>query len=59
VRPVLTGDDVIALGVARGPDVGRGLAALRRARLDGKVSTRADECRYLRQWRLAEKGERR
>jgi tRNA nucleotidyltransferase (CCA-adding enzyme) len=59
VKPQLTGEDVMALGIARGPDIGRALAALRRARLDGTVVTRDEECRYLRQWRLAGKGDRR
>jgi tRNA nucleotidyltransferase (CCA-adding enzyme) len=42
-RPILRGDDVIALGVLRGPDVADVLALLRAAKLDGEVKTRADE----------------
>ena len=43
VRPTLNGDDVIALGVPRGPEVGRVLRSLRDARLDGLVADREGE----------------
>ena len=43
VRPALTGDDLIALGVPRGPEVGRVLGALRDALLDGLVADREGE----------------
>lgn len=42
-RPLLDGDDVMALGVVEGPRVGEILSALLDARLDGLVSTREDE----------------
>lgn len=42
-RPLLRGDDLIALGVQRGPDVAEVLALLRAAKLDGEVTSRADE----------------
>jgi len=42
-RPLLDGDDVMALGVTEGPRVGQILSALLDARLDGLVSTREDE----------------
>ena len=48
VRPVLSGDDVIALGVEPGPRIGRLLAELLRARLDGEVETRQDEIEAVR-----------
>ena len=51
VRPVLSGDDVIALGVEPGPRVGQLLAELLRARLDGEVETRQDEIEAVRAWR--------
>ena len=51
VRPVLSGDDVIALGVESGPHVGQLLAGLLRARLDGEVETRQDEIEAVRAWR--------
>lgn len=53
VRPVLRGDDVVALGVPRGPRVAQVLARLRAARLDGEAATRADEERLVRRWAAA------
>ena len=50
VEPALGGDDVIALGVPRGPAVAAALAALRDARLDGRVVDRAAEMNYVRAW---------
>jgi tRNA nucleotidyltransferase (CCA-adding enzyme) len=49
-RPILSGDDLIALGVPRGPAVGRYLSRLRRQRLDGGVKTVHDEHERLRWW---------
>ena len=43
VRTLLTGDDLLALGVAQGPLVGELLRALLDARLDGLVASRGDE----------------
>ncbi len=57
VRPLLSGDDVVALGVPRGPDVGECLAALRRLRLDGVVRTRSQERAFVKAWR-PERGRR-
>ena len=51
VRPVLSGDDVVALGVEPGPRVGQLLAELLRARLDGEVETKQDEIEAVRAWR--------
>ena len=48
VRPALSGDDVIALGVEPGPLIGRMLAELLRARLDGEVESREDEIEAVR-----------
>ncbi len=59
VRPLLGGDDLVRLGVPRGPEVGRCLAALRRARLDGAVSSAAGEQDFVSRWRAAGKGESR
>jgi tRNA nucleotidyltransferase (CCA-adding enzyme) len=50
VEPVLRGDDVLALGVPRGPAVAAALAAVRDARLDGRVVDRASEMDYVRSW---------
>jgi hypothetical protein len=49
-RPILSGDDLIAFGVPRGPAVGRYLRHLRRQRLDGGVKTVHDEYERLRWW---------
>ncbi len=51
VRPLLSGDDVVALGVPRGHEVGECLAALRRLRLDGVVKTRSHERAFVSAWR--------
>ena len=50
VEPMLGGDDVLTLGVTRGPAVAAALAALRDARLDGRVVDRATEMAYVRSW---------
>jgi len=46
----LSGDDVVALGVPRGPAVARVLAEVRDARLDGTLTNRAMEEAHVRQW---------
>ena len=50
-EPLLKGRDVIALGVAPGPEVGRVLQAVYERQLDGEVTTpeeaRAEACRIL------------
>lgn len=46
----LSGDDVVALGVPRGPAVARVLAELRDGRLDGRLTNRAMEVEHVRQW---------
>lgn len=43
VQPALTGDDLIEMGIASGPQVKKYLELLREARLDDKVETREDE----------------
>ncbi|MBI3743127.1 MAG: CCA tRNA nucleotidyltransferase [Chloroflexi bacterium] len=50
VQAELNGDDVIALGVPRGPDIGKLLRALHDARLDGEVSNRDGEAALVRRW---------
>jgi tRNA nucleotidyltransferase (CCA-adding enzyme) len=47
VRPILRGDDIVELGVPRGPEVANVLADLRAARLDGEVTTREDEVSFV------------
>jgi tRNA nucleotidyltransferase (CCA-adding enzyme) len=48
VKPLLRGEDVIALGIPAGAGVGEALRALRAARLEGRVRTKAEEIDLLR-----------
>jgi tRNA nucleotidyltransferase (CCA-adding enzyme) len=48
VRPSLDGRDLQAMGLAAGPRIGEALARLRRARLDGEVTTADDERALVR-----------
>jgi tRNA nucleotidyltransferase (CCA-adding enzyme) len=43
LRPALSGDDLLALGVPRGPAVGEWLRELTRARVRGEVADRGEE----------------
>jgi tRNA nucleotidyltransferase (CCA-adding enzyme) len=43
IKPMLNGDDLLALGVPQGPRIGEFLHDLMEARLDGQVRTRQDE----------------
>ena len=49
-KPSLAGEDLKKMGVAPGPRLGRMLEELRRAKLDGEVSTREEEAALVRQW---------
>ena len=49
VRPLLTGQDIVKLGVAQGPQVGDLLDLLLEARLEGKTATKAHEQALVRQ----------
>lgn len=50
LRPTLSGDDLLSLGVPEGPLVGELLSRLRDAKLDGTVATREDEIALVRAW---------
>jgi tRNA nucleotidyltransferase (CCA-adding enzyme) len=50
VRPALSGDDLVALGLKPGPEFKRWLSQLRAARLDGAGPDRAGELALVRQW---------
>ena len=50
VHPELTGKDLIALGVPRGPKIGHFLNRLRDARLDGVAASREDETALVKNW---------
>ncbi len=54
-RPALTGDDLLGLGVARGPAVGTLLATLRDGTLDGRLDGAAAERALVTAW-LRRKG---
>ncbi|NWF84890.1 MAG: CCA tRNA nucleotidyltransferase [Bryobacteraceae bacterium] len=46
--PLLTGHDLLALGVPQGPEIGRLLAALEDEQLEGRLSTREEAQAWLR-----------
>jgi tRNA nucleotidyltransferase (CCA-adding enzyme) len=48
IRPILRGDDLIALGIPEGPAIGDTLRKLRAAKIDGKIKTKTDEKRMAR-----------
>lgn len=54
VRPEHNGHDLMAMGIPKGPCIGRLLERLRSARLDGAVASREDEAVLVR--RLLEEG---
>jgi tRNA nucleotidyltransferase (CCA-adding enzyme) len=58
-RPLVSGDEVMAAGVPRGPLVGQIMAHLRDLRLDGRVRTIEDERAAATEWMkgLATKGD--
>ena len=49
-RPALNGNDLLALGVQQGPQIGGYLERLRSAQLDGEVNSREDEIALIRKW---------
>lgn len=50
IKPKLTGNDLIKLGMTPGPQLKELLNRLLDARLDGKVATKDDEERLVREW---------
>ena len=48
MKSILTGDDLLSLGVSRGPGIGEMLQKLLNARLDAMLETREDEERFVR-----------
>ncbi len=50
VKPRLSGTELEALGVPRGPALGELLRRLREARLDGRTGTKADERAVVQSW---------
>ncbi len=43
IKPQLTGDDLVNLGISSGPELGQILNEIRKQKLDGKIKTRTDE----------------
>lgn len=56
IRPDLTGEDLLALGLPAGPAFKTLLWQLRAGRLDGTLTTRAAELAFARQWVNSEAG---
>ncbi|HEX79017.1 MAG TPA: hypothetical protein G4O19_02555 [Dehalococcoidia bacterium] len=50
VKPMLTGEDLIKMGIPQGPRIKEVLGKLLEARLDGEVKTRRDEERLVENW---------
>jgi tRNA nucleotidyltransferase (CCA-adding enzyme) len=50
VRPALSGGELLALGVPRGPRVGATLERLRQLRLDGRLASLAQERELVKEW---------
>jgi len=50
IKPALTGDDLIRMGVSSGPQIKEVLNLLHEARLDGKVTTKQGEEELVRGW---------
>ncbi|MBN4064224.1 CCA tRNA nucleotidyltransferase [Dehalococcoides mccartyi] len=43
IKPEITGDDLLKLGIPQGPVIGQLIDVVRRAKLDGKVNTKQEE----------------
>lgn len=56
VHPLVSGDDLLALGTERGPRIRNLLDRLRDCRLDGVATTREEELALARQWIGSAKG---
>ncbi len=50
VKPALTGDDLIRMGIPQGPQIREILDRLHEARLDGKVSSKQEEEALVKGW---------
>ena len=50
VKPALTGDDLIKMGITPGPQIKEALNLLHEARLDGKVTTKQGEEELVKGW---------
>ena len=50
IKPILTGDDLLKMGIAPGPHLKEILQLLHDARLDGKVTSKQDEENLAKRW---------
>ncbi len=50
VKPTLTGDDLIKMGIAPGPQIKEILTTLHNAQLDGKVTSKLEEENLVKKW---------
>jgi tRNA nucleotidyltransferase (CCA-adding enzyme) len=50
IKPFLSGDDLIRMGIIKGPNVKRVLSILLEARLDEKTASREDEIEIVKKW---------
>jgi tRNA nucleotidyltransferase (CCA-adding enzyme) len=48
VKPNLTGDDLLAIGIPQGPVIGQLIEMIRRAKLDGQVSSKQEELEFAK-----------
>ncbi|MCD6452799.1 MAG: CCA tRNA nucleotidyltransferase [Dehalococcoidales bacterium] len=53
VKSILSGDDLIAMGVPQGPQIKQLLEQLHQAKLDGRVTTRQDEEKLVKKWLIS------
>jgi len=56
IQVSLTGEDLIRMGIAPGPQIGEILDLLHKARLNGKITTRHDEEEVVKGWLAAKQG---
>jgi tRNA nucleotidyltransferase (CCA-adding enzyme) len=56
IKVSLTGEDLIRMGIAPGPDIKEIQDLLHKARLDGKIATRHDEEEVVKGWLDAKRG---
>jgi tRNA nucleotidyltransferase (CCA-adding enzyme) len=50
IKVSLTGDDLVQMGIAPGPQIGEILEQLHQARLNGKIATRQEEEEVIKRW---------
>lgn len=48
VKPNLTGDDLLAIGIPQGPIIGQLIEVIRRAKLDGQVNSKQEELEFAK-----------